>query len=174
METKDLDNLNRDELFEVLKGKCKSKSRANVVVGLALLILIIVAILYRKNYPFQYRQGIAYISFFIELALIGCACALWVLNNYCFLKKTDGLDSPDKLVYRYEKRIRNDRKIFFLCLLAYWLDLNLILLEPLWVALTVFIVSSVVFSLIYFKSDSSLWNSRNKILEQLQELIDMK
>lgn len=174
METKDLDNLSQIELFEELKDKCKSKSRANIIVGLVLFILFIAGIIYRRIFPFEYRHGIAYISFLIELAIIGCACGLWALNNYRFLKKASSLYTPEKLMYWYEKRIRNDRILFFLCLIAYLLDICLCFLAPLWLGLAVFVALSVVGSLIYFKSDSSLWNSRNKILEQLQELIDMK
>ena len=174
METKDLDNLSGNEMFETLKAKCKSKSRANIIFGLALFILIIAGILYLRSYPLEYRQGIACISLLIEFAIIACASGLWALNNYRFLKKAGSLDTPDQLMYWYEKTIRIDRILFFLCLIAYLLDLNLSLLTPLWVGLTAFVVLSVVFSLIFFKSDSSFWNSRNKILEQLQELIDKR
>ena len=172
METKELDNLSGDELFEVLKGKCKSKSRVNISVGLALFILIIAGIIYRKIHPFEYRQGIPYISFFIEYALIGCACGLWALNNYRFLKKSDSLDTPDQLMYWFEKKVRNDRIYFFICLSAYLLDLCLCFYTPLWVGLTVFIAFFAFGAFLYFKYDNSIWNSSNKILDQLRELVD--
>ena len=170
----ELPNQNRDELFEMIKGKCKLRSRANIIIGLALLILIIVAIIYRSNHPFQYRQGIASISFFIELAIVGCVCGLWALNNFCFLKKTDSLDTPDQLMYWFEKRIRVDRRCFFLFLLAYLFDGCMCFSETLWVALTEFVVFSVLGAYFFFNSKYSFWNSRNRILEQLQELVENK
>lgn len=167
-------NLDRDELFKVIKGKCKSKSRANIIIGLTLLILIIVTFIYRINHPFQYRQGIASISFFVNFAINGCVCGLWALNNYCFLKKSDSLDTPAQLMYWYEKRIRIDRKCFFLFLSAYLLDGCLCSSETLWLGLTVFIILFVIGALLFFKSSNSFWNSSNKLLEQLQELVDIK
>lgn len=38
MKSEELDNLNRDELFQLLKGKCKSKAWKEVCCGLIIIL----------------------------------------------------------------------------------------------------------------------------------------
>lgn len=44
METKELDNLNRDELFNELKGKCKSVVKRNLYSFIAWILVILLLI----------------------------------------------------------------------------------------------------------------------------------
>ena len=115
METTELGNLNRGELFEELKDKCKSRSQLSFYCGLLLLFLIVVAIIYTGLRGVFSLNDIDGIISFLLIVLLGCAVGWSVLYNYRFIKKTDIIDTPEQLLYCYEKKTKND-KVFFIAL----------------------------------------------------------
>ena len=116
METKELDNLNRGELFKELKGKCKSRTKIGLYGWLALLFLLLLLVFLEVNISYKLNQNLQHreITLYIEEALFICAFCWYSLNNYRFLQKIDGLDSPDQLLHFYEKKLKNERGPFFL------------------------------------------------------------
>ena len=115
METKELENLNKDELFKVIKDKCKSRSQLSFYCGLLLLFLIVVSIIYTGIRGVLSLNDIDGIVSFLFFVLLGCAVGWSVLCNYRFIKKTDMIDTPEQLWYSYEKKIKND-KVFLIAL----------------------------------------------------------
>lgn len=120
MEQMDLDNLSKEELFTVVKDKCKSRAKKNLWIGLALMIVLLVGLvvlfLNEKGInSLRHTQIVSLISFALYL-LLGC----WlVLDNYRFLKIADGLGTPEQLLYWYKKKVRTDSQSAFLAILIY-------------------------------------------------------
>ena len=168
METKEMDNLSQTELFEELKGKCKSNAKRDFYGG---LLLFIVAILYLL-FPIRERpdETISMIYYIIWI-VIGCASVWDALYNYRLLKKIDNLDTPDELLYHFEKKYRYNNIIF----IAVWILLFIYIAMTgfVYVELAIWIVATVVILFCFYKNHG--WFGKEKeIIKQLQELIDMK
>ena len=173
MKPQELENLSREELFEVLKGKCKSKSRVNFYVGLALLFFMIVSLIFVETQE-ENKDGMDHIILLIGGALIFCAAGWLVMNNYRFLKRAVNLDTPDQLLYWYDKKIRYDRITNYLvmlaCLCPIWRGANPTLLTGL-----IILVAFIVFSIIMYKTVEPIVSNRDQeIIRQLQKLVDKK
>ncbi len=107
MKYEESDNLTKEELFEQIKGKCKSRANRNFYFGLFWLLLIIVLLVWKAitNYPYEVKDTL----FLIENAVIACLVGWLVLYSYRYKKIFDRLDTPDELLYWYEKKIRKGR-----------------------------------------------------------------
>ena len=93
MKSEELDNLNRDELFQLLKGKCKSNAWKGVCCGLIIIIMMIM--LWAKH------DDITDMSSFIFSIIIACLAGWWIVFNFWFQNKIGNLDTPDRLLYYY-------------------------------------------------------------------------
>ena len=175
MEQRESSNLSNNALFNVIKDKCKSKSKFHFYSGLMWLFLVIVGVIYCGSLVIQYNFDIEDVAFFVALMILGCALIWFVLNNYRFLQKTDTLDTPDKLLYQYDKKIRHYPKIFSIFLWV--LGVNLINstnfsshhLSALVVRLT-FLIVLVAYSIYLFFKSGYLSRSDKEIIKQLQKL----
>lgn len=107
MKHEELDNLSKEELFEQIKGKCRLRNKINLYVGGFCLLFIIVASVWfaLTKYPYEVRD----IVFLIENAVFACLLVWLILYSYRYNKIFDSLDTPDELLYWYEKRIRKGR-----------------------------------------------------------------
>ncbi len=80
MKSEELDNLNRDELFQLLKGKCKSKAWKEVCCGLIIIIMMIM--LWAKH------DDITDMSSFIFSIIIACLAGWWIVLIFGFRTKS--------------------------------------------------------------------------------------
>ena len=112
MKLDELEGLNREQRFEELKGMCKSRTDLNLCLGLLLLAFIILAVLTKLGY---YGINGTDIIPFVEFCVLGCLVAFMTLNNYRFHKRADSLNTPDQLLNKYEKTVKNNNK----CWLAF-------------------------------------------------------
>ena len=115
MKSEELDNLNRDELFQLLKGKCKSKAWKEVCCGLIIIIMMIM--LWAKH------DDITDMSSFIFSIIIACLAGWWIVFNFWFQNKIGNLDTPDRLLYYYKKKSKNNRIICLVAALGWILTL---------------------------------------------------
>lgn len=168
METKELDNLSRTELFEELKGKCKSNAKRDFYGGLLLLILAILYLLYPiRESPDETISMIYYIFW----TVMGCASAWEALYNYRLLKKIDNLDTPDELLYRFEKKHRYNIIIFIAAWIILFIYIAMTGFD--YVYLAIWIVATVVILFCFYKNHGWYGNEK-EIIKQLQELVDKK
>ena len=168
METNELENLKRNKLFEDLKGKCKScvkRDLYGLLLCWPLIILLFFATL-RQDNPKS-------ILFFICWIVIFCLGGWLTFFIFRFFKKVDNLDTPDRLLYWFEKRHRYNLIAWLVSCIgiigAYLINFGSII----WVILgaAIFIVIIV---LIYY-SGGPLWYHKEKdIIEQLRELVEKK
>lgn len=186
MKPEEFDSFSKDE-FNAIKDKCKSRARFYFYLGLALMAFIIlilfmvVGYLYYRGIPdLQRRQIVS----FILLGVMFCAVFWLMLNNYRFLRKSDGLDTPGQLLYWFEKKIRNDRKSFFLssfvpfCLILDIIFLDINFNSNLFQLLLFFLLSIGVlaYEIYQYRKPESIFDSpRDKeIIGQLRELTEKK
>ena len=139
METNESDNLSRDELFEVLKDKSRTSASS--------------------------FQNITFIIFII---LICCMEGWSLLYNYRFKKMIDTIETPDQLLYCYEKKKRYENLFGFSALII--MAAFTILTD--WKNGYWIVLAAAVGSIIYYiKNGSYLSRKETKIVKQLQELI---
>lgn len=102
METKELDNLNSDELFKVLKGRCKSILKRDLYGDIIILALVILLLAFTWQ-KLDDRKEFSYFMFWIPFV---CFWGWLMLNDFRFLKKVDSFASPNRLLYCFEKKHR--------------------------------------------------------------------
>lgn len=167
METGDSFNQGRDEMFEDLKQRCKSRAKAACS---PMLITVIILLLVMSSLTFGlWGKGIDDISFYVFWLVFCCAGGLITLFNFRFAKKIDHLDTPDQLLESFKKHLR----------------VELISGSVLWLFIIVdcFVrgnLFSVIGSMFAFVLVLSLvikgygrWNRRDKeIIEDLQQLVE--
>ena len=183
MEQMDLDNLSKDEMFKVIKDKCKSRARVHIYIGLAVLLLLVAFMIesifyFRGSHHLKPTQIIAFVS----LVILTCFVAWLLLNNYRFLKKIGSLDNPDQLLYRYEKKLRNERLLYFISILLFLFDQTYSFIyhsrDDGTLFFTLFIIIALVaFIAIYWynglKDETFKFSRRDvEIIERLQELTE--
>ena len=173
MEQIELDNLNKEELFETLKGSCKARVDLHYYIGILLLCLVCVAILFMLG---QYRLYGLEIIPFVEFLAIGCIMGLLVANNYRFRKRADSLNTPEQLLHTYEKTVQNNNNCWFalmiliICRFIISTDFNG---RYAWLRLAILIILLAAGVYLYFKKE--LVSQRDKeILRELRELTGNK
>ena len=170
----ELDNQNRAELFEMLKGKCKTRAKRDIYGMLVCLVLILVLtawILYEQK-----LNETKNMIFFVLWIVVGCAGVWSVLYNYRFIKKSENLDTPEQLLSCFEKKNRNDIVCWFVSFLCVIGTNFAIIYEDMGWVMGIFMVGLLVLIMLpFYYSGSSGWNRRNReIIEELQELVEME
>lgn len=169
METEEFNNLNRDKLFEELRGKCKKLAKRDFygwLIGCCILVIPFFFISPRLDSPKN-------IFFFTFLIVIICLGSWFALFNFRFLKKFDTLDTPDRLLTWLEKKHRYNLILWLvacICLIgSYFASCDFSIGTYLGAAVL------IVFIVIIFCGGGPLWYLKEKlIIEQLQELVDKK
>lgn len=173
MKPDELEGLNREQRFDALKGMCKSRADLNLCLGLLLLAFILLAVLTKLGY---YGINGTDIIPFVEFSALGCLVALLALNNYRFHKRADSLSTPDQLLNKYEKTVKNNNK----CWLAFVLliackdilttDFNEKYFWLRWVILFILIAVAVVLykKVLISQRDKEIINALRELTEEEQ------
>lgn len=162
-------NLSKQELFLLIKDKCKSRAQVAHYVGLITLLLIMVALIYSGVWMFRTHET-EDIVYFVLFAVFGCTVAWSMMNNYRFLQRFEALDTPEKLLCCYEKRIKSDKIAFFVILLMACTS------SGLWYSkmqIIIIGIALIAFSIYLFIKPQSVNRQDRKIIERLRELIEM-
>lgn len=167
METKELDNPCKEEFLEI-KGQCKSRVKRDVYTGLICVIILILLLFdgLRVDGPKNM------LSTMIMIAIV-CSVVWMTVLSFRYLKKVDNLDTPDQLLYWFEKKHRYDLISWLVnCLLF----TGLFLAKPgsnLWIYVGVAV--GIVIVALFCYSGGSLWYRKEKdTIEQLRELAEKK
>lgn len=167
METIELDNLNKGELFEELKGKCKS--RANITIG-GILIVLLAGIWVMIDVWQKLDDTKDNISLILCIS-IGCLAVWSFLYFYQYKKKIGSLTTPDQLLYLFKK----SNRVEIITASAVWV---LIILETFVsgnIRTSILMLVAFVVVLVITIRRWGYWYRRGyEITEQLQELVDKK
>ncbi len=169
METKELDNLNKDELFNELKGKCKSIVKRDLF-GFIIWILVFVLLIF----TWQRLDDPKEIFFFIFWLFVFCFEGWSLLFDLRFLKIVDNLDTPNRLLHWFEKRHRYN---FILWLVAIILIFASFLVESSFNlgAVVGVVIGIGIIAYLFYSSDGPWWYRKEKdIIERLRELGEYK
>ena len=150
MKLEDLYLINKEEWLDVIKDKCKKRAKTHFWVGLVLLLflilfLIMVAISI-KHFGHE-KEDFVYI---LSLLLFALMSGWWVLKSHSILKTIDGLGTPEQLLNKFKKYVKDKSIIWtigqlifcgwFACF-VYTADLGIILKVIGWI---VILVSAIV------------------------------
>jgi len=118
MKLEDLYLINKEEWLDVIKDKCKKKTETHFWVGLVLLILFLIMLMMpiiamndEHFTPYSAYDDQYYVlkSFTLLLALFlyALVSGLWVIKSNSFLKTIDGLGTPEQLLNKFKKYVKD-------------------------------------------------------------------
>ena len=107
MKLEDLYLINKEEWLDVIKDQCKIKAKNHFWVGLVLLIplilFLIVVVISIKHYGHE-KEGFVYL---LTLLLWSLISGWWALKSHSFLKTIDGLGTPEQLLNKFKKYVKD-------------------------------------------------------------------
>lgn len=107
MKLEDLYLIKKEEWLDVIKDKCKKKAETHFCVGLVLLILLILFLIMGaiSIEHFGYKKGdfVLLLTLFLYALMSGW----WVLKSNSFLKTVDGLGTPEQLLNKFKKYVKD-------------------------------------------------------------------
>jgi Na+/melibiose symporter-like transporter len=167
METNTLNNENRNELFEELKGKCKSIVKRDLYGSIVLILVI--PLLFFTLQKLGDPKNIIYFMLWITIFCFG----VWsLLYDYRSLKNLGSLDTPERLLHWFEKVHRYRMITWFvggICIFGIMLvGAGFNIGAIMGVALAIGIIA-----LLFYYSDGPWWYRKDMdIIEQLRELVE--
>ncbi len=188
MKLEDLYLINKEEWLDVIKDKCKKKEKTHFQVGLVLLILFLIMLIisiiainseHFTHYSAYDDQYYVLKSFTLDLTLFLYAllAGWWVLKSHSFLKTIDGLGTPEQLLNKFKKYVKDKSIIltigqlifcgWFACF-VYTSDLGIIFKVICWI---VILVSATVSIIRLIRGKYPVTSSDDDITRRLQELI---
>ena len=160
-----------DLIIKTIYPKNGYNRKINFWCGLLIVLFCIIFLIATYHRVIQDQQPTKMIAY-ILIAIIVCLGACSVLINYSFLRRNDSIDTPDQLLYWYNKKIRYDVNIstVYKLLFVGFLILQGIPYNRDDVLTLIFIIALCLF-LVYLGRGSSLVLSRDQlILEKLHDL----
>ena len=170
MKPEELNSLNKDELFQMLKGKCKSRARISLYFGLILLLFFI---------WMMYHFGFSNVTVSTRYLVVGFGCLIvWqVLYDCLYMKRIDKIDTPNQLLYYFKKKNRTVTVIFvvsFLLWLVWWAVKAFGAVDS-YFEYVMLAVAFVIIAYIIYSGNrpGSVRNAKDlEIIEQLEKLIE--
>ena len=124
MELEDLYLINKEEWLDVIKDKCKKKAKTDFWVGLVSLILFLIMVtiaIYVELHPEIHYSAhgkehfVLLLTIFLEALISGW----WALKSYSFLKTIDGLGTPEQLLNKFKKYVKDKSIIWTIAQLIF-------------------------------------------------------
>ena len=107
MKLEDLYLIKKEEWLDVIKDKCKKKAKTHFWVGLVLLILFLIFLTMVITFEHSRLWTIEDFVYFLTLLLIVLMSGWQVLKSHSFLKTIDGLGTPEQLLNKFKKYIKD-------------------------------------------------------------------
>ena len=170
--------LSPDESMKIIKDESRSQAKRRLCGGAVFLILIIIAIIYFIVTE-QVQVRIIYVC---QFSIWAFAAGWYAVNNFRYFKMVDSLNTPENMLYWYEKTINNNRNAYYLGMLGLIGNIvdpySLIRREWGWIyvqlTIGVALLALVIYS--YFKGD--YWRYKtdrdDDIIDRLQDLSNRK
>ena len=112
MKLEDLYLIKKEEWLDVIKDKCKKKAKTHFWVGLVLLILFLIFLTMVITFEHSRLLTIEGFVLLLTLFLYALMSGWWVLKSHSFLKTINGLGTPEQLLNKYKKYVK-DKSIFW-------------------------------------------------------------
>lgn len=112
MKLEDLYLINKEEWLDVIKDKCKKKAKTHFCVGLVFLILLLIFLTMVITFEHSRLWTIEDFVYFLTLLLWALMSGWWVLKSHSFLKTIDDLGTPEQLLNKFKKYVK-DKSVFW-------------------------------------------------------------
>ena len=110
MKLEDLYLINKEEWLDVIKDKCKKKAKTHFWVGLVslilLLIMVTIAIYVEHSTPYSAHDKRGFVLL-LAMVLWALMSGWWILKSHSFLKTIDGLGTPEQLLNKFKKYVKD-------------------------------------------------------------------
>ena len=107
MKLEDLNLIDKEEWLDVIKDKCKKKAKTHFRVGLVLLILLLIFLTMVITFEHSRLWTIEDFVYFLTLLLFVLMSGWQVLKSHSFLKTIDGLGTPEQLLNKFKKYVKD-------------------------------------------------------------------
>ena len=107
MKLEDLYLINKGEWLDVIKDKCKKKAKTHFCVWLVLLILFLIILTMVITFERSRLWTIEDFVYLLTLFLYVLVSGWWVLKSNSFLKTIDGLGTPEQLLNKFKKYVKD-------------------------------------------------------------------
>ena len=186
MKLEDLYLINKEEWLDVIKDKCKKRAKTDFWVGLVSLILLLLMVtfaIYVEHLDLPYsahdKRGFVLLLAMVLWALMS---GWWVIKSRSFLKTIDGLGTPEQLLNKFKKYVKDKSIIWtigdliFLGYFAYSYytftsDLSIIVKVIIWI---IFLAAATACIYRLIRGKYLVGSSDEDITRRLQELIGEK
>lgn len=108
MKLEDLYLINKEEWLDAIKDKCKKRAKTHFWVGLVLLILFLIFLTMVITFEHSRLWTIEDFVYFLTLLLFVLMSGWQVLKSHSFLKTVDGLGTPEHLLNKFKKYVKDE------------------------------------------------------------------
>ena len=120
MKLEDLYLIKKEEWLDVIKDKCKKKANTHFQVGLVLLILFLIFLTMVITFEHSRLWTIEDFVYFLTLLLFVLMSGWQVLKSHSFLKTIDGLGTPEQLLNKFKKYVKDKSIIWTIANLIFY------------------------------------------------------
>ncbi len=99
--------INKEEWLDVIKEKCKKRAKTHFWVGLVLLIFLILFLIMVANSIKHFGYKKEDFVYILSLLLFALMSGWWVLKSHSVLKTIDGLGTPEQLLNKFKKYVKD-------------------------------------------------------------------
>ena len=182
MKLEELYLINKEEWLDVIKDKCKKKAKTHFWVGLVFLILFLImvsiTIIFGHSTPYlAYHDEESFVLLLLAIFLCALMSGWWVLKSNSFFKTIDSLGTPEQLLNKFKKYVK-DKSIIWtigrLIFYGWWAyytftsDLGIIVKVITWI---LFLAAATVDISRLIRGKYLKGSSDEDITHRLQELI---
>jgi len=177
MKLEDLYLIKKEEWLDVIKDKCKKKAKTHFQVGLVLLILFLIFLTMVITFERSRLWTIEDFVYLLTLFLYVLVSGWWVLKSNSFLKTVDGLGTPEQLLNKFKKYVKDKSIIWtigqlifcgwFACF-VFFSSVSGIMKEIGWIFV---LVPAIVHSSRLIRGKYFVGSNDEDIIRRLQELI---
>ena len=182
MELEDLYLINKEEWLDVIKDKCKKKAKSHFwgwsVSLILLLIMVTISIYVEHSTPYSAHDKRGFVLL-LAMVLWVLISGWFVLKSHSFLKTIDGLGTPEQLLNKFKKYVKDKSIIWtignliFLGYFAYSYytftsDLSIIAKVIIWI---IFLAAATASIYRLIRGKYMVGSSDVDITRRLQELI---
>ena len=107
MKLEDLYLINKEEWLDVIKDKCKKRAKTHFWVGLVLLLFLILFLIMVAISIMHFGHEKEDFVYILSLLLFALMSGWWVLKSHSFLKTIDGLGTPEQLLNKFKKYVKD-------------------------------------------------------------------
>ena len=170
--------LSPDESMKIIKDESRSQAKRRLWGGAVFFLLVLIVLIFFL----VTEHNLVRIIYACQYSIWVVATGWFTVNNFRFFQVVDSLNTPEHLLYWYEKTINNNRNAYYLGMLGLICNLgdrySFINHEWTWIFVELTIMAALLALVIYsyFKGDYLRYKTDRDedIIDRLQDLSNRK